>query len=72
MKINHKLITNIAFGQGSWEHCKRCGAAYHSGFWWLSGYKSEIEPPCTGSLEEWRSQATEIELTIVPQSGAKN
>ena len=43
--------------------CETCGTALHkNGYWYLAGYKSKTEPPCTayGVPEEWKSKAIEV------------
>ena len=63
----HDLFNaNAVDGEGkrhNWRQCRTCGCAKHSGYWWLGGYKSKVEPPCfiyplrQPKLLEWQEQA---------------
>lgn len=64
----HKL-THQSGDDGSgfsrWKVCEVCGASRHSGYWWLGGYKSKVEPPCHSEpykqdFIDWRDSAIDI------------
>ncbi|WP_156899754.1 hypothetical protein [Marinobacterium litorale] len=47
--------------------CNDCGAALHrNGDWYLGGYRSQAEPPCTPyqRSDEWLESAEQIDLEI--------
>jgi len=55
----HNLKTVREHGFGSWEQCQDCGATFHSGYWWIAGYKSEKEPPCGEEVFKWIEESAE-------------
>lgn len=52
-------------GHGRWHTCRTCGAAKHSGYYWLAGYKSKTEPPCREWQVDpaWKAQAIPAPIT---------
>lgn len=62
----HKLINQQFKGYGSWKQCKNCGTSKHSRLWWLGGYTSETEPPCSTDfrseeIKNWLISASRID-----------
>lgn len=58
----HSYQRKSAPGHGAWQQCDHCGATQHSGYYWLSGFKSKSEPPCfEGDMQvfgsEWANSA---------------
>lgn len=64
MVQTHNLKRQSAPGHGSWMLCIDCGAVKHTGFLWLAGMKSKIEPPCVDHdrtlQNEWFSNAENV------------
>lgn len=61
--MSHILHKKYEKGHGTWQQCKDCGTTFHSGCWWLGGYKSTEEPACTPYRidADWKKNATSIE-----------
>lgn len=59
MTDKHKYQRKHAAGHGSWLQCDNCGAASHSGYYWLAGFKSKVEPPCKTPVfgSDWANSA---------------
>lgn len=56
-------------GFGRWRECDICGTSKHSGFFWLGGYKSKVEPPCcyghgAQEVRAWKAHAEVVEDPI--------
>lgn len=62
--MDHKMTNQNRMGL-SWKQCDNCGCTRHSGYWWLSGYKSKTKPPCLPGypikpgILEWKVKAKE-------------
>ena len=58
----HQMKNESYPGLGRWKICNHCGAARHGGLWWLAGYKSKAEPPCTDgpALGSWMAAASPL------------
>ena len=63
----HTMKSRSERGHGSWKQCKDCGATYHGKLWWLGGFKSKEEPPCTlhGIDAKWKYGAEQIDLNEI-------
>lgn len=67
----HKMKSKSYPGMGRWRACEICGAAQHSGHWWLGGYKSKDEPPCSenGLFRDWLENAKKAIDVDQPKKG---
>jgi len=59
------VMFDASAGRERWKQCKVCGATKHSGYWWLAGWRSKVEPPCYPyanniSKSEWAANAESI------------
>ncbi len=65
MARQHDYETIRDLKGGSFGCCRYCGTAKHkSGWFYLAGYRSKVDPPCTDyhpamhdSMKEWRESA---------------